>query len=284
MKHTAVYKKIISVLVFIGLVLQLSSCYKTTYRFIHESDEIISIEIVENRYTYEDSVRNDYQNVLVSIQDIDSFLNKFSAITYTMPLYNGLVTSFRNSEIGIKFKFNNGDYEILSSGVYSLIYENTNGYDRAIDGIIGFFDEEQFDALMMEYLCESKSANFYLMGEMIDISSIEIVDAYMLESSEGIFELAFDIVAEVENRETLLSELHSVDYSYTLQKPKNEAIFEQSEHRKAIKITYSNGDYEIFGSDWRRNYISHTNECIDNAYIGEFDREQFDALIVKYCK
>ena len=284
MNHATAIKKLISLLIFLSLMLQLSSCYITKYRFIHETDEIISIEIVENRYTYEDSIRKDYQNVLVSVQDVDLFLEKFYSIPYKMPLFNGLVTSFRNSEIGIKFKFSNGDYEIVSSGVYKLIYESANGYDHAVDGIIGFFDEEQFDALMVEYLCEFESPKLFLMNDRGDISSLEIVDAYMQELPNENSKLTYDTVAAVKDVEEFLDELYTLKYSYVLQELKNGAVLKPNEHRKVIKITYNNGDYEIFDSNWRDIYVSQTDQYFNDAYIGEFEREQFDALINKYCK
>ena len=284
MNHGTAIKKLISFLIFLSLMFQLSSCYRTKYRFIHETDEITSIEIVENRYTYEDGIKKDYQNVLVSVQDVDLFLEKFYSIPYKMPLYNGLVTSFHNSEIGIKFKFTNGDYEIVSSGVYKLVYESANGYDHAVDGIIGFFDEEQFDALMMEYLCEFEAPKLFLMNDRGDISSLEIVDAYMQELPDENLKLTYDTAAVVEDAEEFLDELYTLKYSYVLQEWRKGDVLERNEHRKVIKITYSNGDYEIFDSNWRDIYVSQTDQYFNDAYIGEFEREQFDALIKKYCK
>ena len=284
MKPKIVLKKLISILIFVSLILQLSSCYRTNYKFIHKTDDITSIEIVENRYTYEDGVRNDYQNVLVSVQDIDSFLEKFNTITYTMPLYNGLVASFRNSEIGVKFQFSNGDYEILSSGVYSLIYASESGYDSAVDGIIGFFDEEQFYALVMEYLSNAESPRFFLMNDREEISSVEILDIYTEELSDGYSNLTCDTVTFVEDVDKFIDELCNIKYIYVLHGLKNGNVLESNEHRSVIKITYNNGDYEIFDSNWRDMYINQIDQYSNDAYIGEFDREQFDALIEKYIK
>ena len=276
-----VLKKLIFLLAFAGMILQLSSCYKTNYKFIHNTSEIISVEIVENRYTIEENVRKDYQNILVTIENTDEFLDDFKSISYTMPLYNGMVLSFGYSEIGIKFTYSNGDYEVLSSCVYKLVYRGENGYDHAVDGIIGFFDEEQFYTLLKNHLSECNDATFFLMNDSDMISSIEIVDGHMHESDNGKLEFSYDFITKVEDVERFLTELHGLKYSYAIHPLKNGQVLQKDQHRRIIKITYNNGDYEIFDKDWRDIYVDKINKYIDDAYIGEFDQEQFDALIEK---
>ena len=279
-----VLKKLIFFTAFVGMVFQLSSCYRTNYKFIHHASEITSIEIVENRYIIEKNTLKDYQNVLVAIEDTDKFLNDFESIPYTMPLYNGMVLSFGYSEIGIKFIYSNGDYEILSSGVYKLVYKGENGYDHAVDGIIGFFDQEQFDTLLDNYLSEYKTPTFFLMNDSDMISSIEIIDGYMHESTDGRLEFTYNFIVKIENVDYFLNELHDLKYSYTLQQRKNGQVLDNNQHRNVIKITYTNGDYEIFDKNWRDIYVKEIDKYFNDAYIGEFDEEAFDSLIGKYSQ
>ena len=277
-----ILKKFISVFIFLGIVIQFFSCYRTEYKFIHKTSEIISIQIVENRYTIEENMYHDYQNVLVSIDNIDMFLKEFKSIPYTMPLYNGLVYSFSDSELGIKFTYSNGDYEILSSGVYSLVYKIESEYDHAVDGVIGFFDEEQFDALVSKYLEACEKPVFFFMHDKKDILSVEIIDAYVYKLSDGSLEFSYNNISEVKVTSDFLNDLSVIDYNYTLQEWENGGNLKENEHRNIIKITYINGDYEIFDNDWRSMYNSKIDTYFHDAYIGEFDKDQFDALIEKY--
>ena len=280
-KHIKIY---FSAILLLSVLFHLASCYITKYRFLHNTSEIVSIEIVENRYTIEDSLSKDYQNVLVTIESTDSFLNEFQSIPYTMPLYNGMVLSFRDSELGIKFTYSNGDYEILSSGAYNLVYRSESEYHYAVSDIIGFFDDEEFNNLVAKYLDQCENPKFYIMHDQNNISSIEVVDAYMCKNEDGELELSYSTVTNLEDTADFLSELGSLNYRYTLQKLGNSQVFDNNEHRDAIKITYRNGDYEIFGSDWRHMYTSETDTCIDNAYIGEFDEVEFNNFISNVSK
>ncbi len=275
--------RLVSVFALIALVLNLASCYYTKYRFIHDKSEITSIEIVENRYSVDDNVYKDYQNVLVSIDNVEEFLIEFESVPYKMPFYNGLVTSFGNSEVGIKFIFKNGDYEILSSGIYSLEYRKDSGYDHAVSGIIGFFDDEKYEALVGKYLSKSESPKFYFMNDTGDISTIEIVDAYMSESEDGKLDFTYEKIVTIEDTESFLNELNSLEYRYSLHKRRNGYVLSASEHKKAIKITYNNGDYEIFSDDWRDIYVCSMDKYINDAYIGNYEKAAFDEFLNQRC-
>ena len=276
------FKKLVAFVLFIGLILQLSSCYSTQYRFLHSTSEIVSIEIVENRYEIEDNIYNDYQNVLASVENIDEFLNEFQSISYKMPLYNGLVLSFGNSELGVKFTYANGDYEVLSSGVYSLDYCADSGYTYALDDVIGFFDTEQYDALVEKYLKKCDDPKFFIMNNAEFIQSIEILDTYMSGSSNEALDIAYSTVCDIEDVERFLDELYALEYNYTLSKEKTGTLITTTEHNFVIQISYINGDYEIFDSDWRNMYVSASELYLYNAYIGEFDKTSFDALLNEY--
>ena len=276
------FKKSICVFLLSALLLQLCSCYRTKYRFLHEQSDIVSIEIVENRYTVgNDGVRRDYQNVLVSIEDTEEFLNEFNDIPYKMPLYNGLVLSFGDSELGIKFVYGNGDYEILSNGVYKLIYKTESENNFAVDGVMGFLNEEEFDALVSKYLAKAERPKFFRMYSDEEVESIEIVDVYEEKTSDELLDLKYNTVIKVENVESFLDKLDSLKYSYTLQEPRGDIYsrLEENEHQKAVKIIYKNGDYEIFRHNWRDIYSDRYLQNLSPGYIGEFDSTEFDAIL-----
>ena len=52
----------------------------------------------------------------------------------------------------------------------------------------------------------------------------------------------------------------------------------------AVKITYENGDYEVFSHNSREEYRVGNEFQNSDAYIGVFDYEQFYSLLFEYTE
>ena len=283
-------KKLISVAMLICLLFQLCSCFLSyvndhllssvsDYEFLNDTSEITAIEIVENRFDYyrddEGFHSNPYQNVLVSIGDIDLFLDEFNDITYTDTiLKNPMMLSFGDSQIGIKITYANGEYELINYSDYKFVYEKSdNAYTWGSEDI-GEFDKDAFYDLLYKYMSSCESPELFLMHEVSDIASIKIVDAYITEHNHKMVQTE---IATIDDIDEFLSKLKSLKYEYTL--PTNDLF--KYDRRNAIEIYYNNGDYEVIDDSWREMYVS-SRDIMYNAYIGEFDKEEFNALINWY--
>ena len=266
-------KTFLSVILIISFICSLSACFKAEYAFLHDESEIASIEIVECGYDWHKETG--YENALVLISDTKDFMSKLREVPYRIPLYNGAVGAFNYSDIGIKITYSNGDFEIIDEAIRRTIYEASEGYSFV--NVVGSFDSEQYSSLLSEYLEQCNEPKFFLMNGKDEISRIEIVDAYANDESESGY--TQDVIAEVRDIPTFLKAFESLTYKYTLSEGASNGQYTKDEHRYAVKISYSNGDYEVIDNEWRDIYISKIDEYVNNAYIGEFDKVEFYNLI-----
>ena len=250
---------------------QLNSCFATKYKFLYDTSEITTVEFVEYGYDWEQDAS--YQNVLVEIMDIEGFISDLSEIKYQH--FSGAfeIIYFTHGDLGIKIAYSNGDYEIISQSMAKELYTpNRNpDYSKPYHSTMGSLNETEYQNLLNKYFLPCENASFYLMHDNDKISSIEIIDTYQ-DAKYVPIQIP---LAEVENVYVFLNKLDEIEYKYTLPSDRHN----KTERRNAIKINYINGDYEVIDHEWRDLYISELDEYINNAYIGEFDKDSFDALL-----
>ena len=272
--------KVLALILIVCIAIQLTSCEKNNFEFLHESSEISSIEIVESRFDWEQN--NYYANTLVRIDDKDSFLSELNGVAYRSSGIFAPVYSFSDSDIGIKIMYLNGDFEVIYNKHGRVKYTTSDNVTQTDN--TGSFDGVEYNALLEKYFALCDDAKFYLMHNRTDIISIEIVDAsyeFDQEIQKGTYKRM--ALANVDDIDAFLDKLNSIEYKYTLKENDRKDSIYKSEHRNAVKITYINGDFEVIDNEWRELYIeAKPNKDVPCAYIGEFDKEAFDALLNEY--
>lgn len=274
-----IIKAVATFVLAFSFVFQLCSCirFRTKYEFMHDSSEIVTIELVECGWIHDEE--RAYSNTLVTIDDVPLFIAELNEITYKTPQFLKIVQGFNYSELAVKISYQNGDYEFLDAGRKSMYIASEDIYDW--NNATGDFNKKQFADLLAKYLSKSQSAVFYFMHDANDIDKIEIVDAYRNDTDSVYMQ---DKIAEIKDVSLFLSDLTSLTYRYKVQDGVNQGANSKTEHRKAIKIYYTNGDYEVIDNNWRDFYIKSAGSYVNNAYIGEFDLSEYNTLIEKTIK
>ena len=256
-----------------SLSFNFSSCIRTSYMFINDESEIVSVEIVECDYTIVDEKIFPSSKLLATIDDIELFMKDFNKISYRLPLLAGDPERFDFCEIAIKFNFKNGDYQLVGNTAKSTRYK----FDENVSTIycvVGFFNEKQYEDLMAKYMSLCNDPKFYFLNSQDMIDSIEIVDVCVDDSDNK-----FNIVSKIDDIDSFINKIKNLPYNYALHKSEFIARKDKENHQGVVKINYNNGDYELIDDCWRNVYIKHTDEYIYNAYIGEFNKDDFDLLL-----
>lgn len=243
---------------------------------MHNTSEISKIELVECGFGVEENTA--YENVLVNIDDINGFIDDFSKVKYKRYLFPGTLLYFNYSDFGIKITYENGDYEVIHGGRTTEYRSDIDEYD--ICNVTGFFDDKQKDAFLRKYLSLCESPILYLMHDKSEIEKVEIVDAYAINDfPTKADEHVQEMLAEVDDIELFINQLNQLEYNYQAEVNASLGRFKETERRNAIKIYYINGDYEIFGNNWRDFYVKWIDEYVNDAYIGEFDYSEFSSFL-----
>ena len=267
-KHAIAF--ILSLVMLTVLLMIIWSCTETEHRFIHDEEMISKIEIVE----YDSfSLSEEKAVVLVEIPDREAFLANLKKIEHKRALRDPSGISQRT--IAFKITYENGDYELFDHASQAEVSDGL--YDGS--GMIGYFEREQFYELMSSYLADVENAAFNLLHTDIPVSSIDIVKAYTENSKQ--YET---IIASVDNCDEFLLALSEIDYTYFNDDLSQNSAWEYKDKDMAIKITYENGDYEIFSYDQREEYRAETDNYHPNTYIGTFDYKEFYSLIFEYIE
>ena len=143
-------RRIISgICVIFLLTLSFTSCMeKRLYRFLHDEDEILTIEIV--RLGSFDNQRNKFnEQVLVCVDDHDTFLAEFAKI----PCYKSYSPDgVRDNTVVIKITYMNEEYELIgASGQSKYIYSDGQFQFQKDVGKYDF-DYKLLDEFLQKYL------------------------------------------------------------------------------------------------------------------------------------
>ena len=267
-------KHINSIIAIICVISQLflcTACFRSKYRFDQSRKNMESIEIVEANYDIDTDAGT--QRVLLKIDDIDDFLNKIEDIKYKDSGFLGPRDVYYRS-LAIKISYNNGDYELLGRDSKFSFYADSAVYKGRV---VGTFDYEEFYALLFNYLNMVETCTYGYMHDTSNILSIEIVNSDIQDDNS----LLCETLAVIEDEAKFIEQLNSVEYIYTNDYNYSERLNQKS----AIKITYQNGDYEVFTYNHRDEVElldTGTERAGFGTYIGTFDKTQFNALVNQY--
>lgn len=120
--------------------------------------------------------------------------------------------------------------------------------------------------------CSNQKA-YELLNDASLISEIQIV--WVGERSEGEYIPSQTVLSVVENTDSFVDELLSVD-SESLYPPASIPL-----DAKAVKIIYNNGDYELL-TYCGQAYYRADEDFYQSCGCESFDKNQFNALIEKY--
>ena len=119
--------------------------FKIEYNFLDQESAITSIQIVRV-YNYEfEWLLPKNQTVICEIDDIDTFLQKFSKVDCY--LNKGTPTKVRPNKNIIKINYEGGHYELIDVNGQTKAYYDDGAYDG-----YRYFDKEQFENLISEYV------------------------------------------------------------------------------------------------------------------------------------
>ena len=245
------------------------SCAKTEHRFIHSEETVSKVEIVE----YDNYSLREKAIVLAEITDCEAFLTDLKKITHKRALRDPAGISQRT--IAFKITYENGDYELFDHRRYAEVFNGL--YDGS--GMIGYFEREQFYELMSSYLANVENAAFNLLHSDIPIASIDIIKTYTENSKQH-----ETVIATVDDRDDFISKLLEIDYTCFNDDLSQNSKWQYTDKDIAVKITYENGDYEVFSHNSREEYRAETDNYHPNVYIGTFNFEEFYSLLSEYVE
>ena len=253
------------------MIVNTSCMHRAQYAFDQAAENIQTIEIVEAYYDHDTTFGS--QKVLVNIDDIDYFIKRIKDVKYTESNFSKLGGIDRRS-LCIKVLYDNGDYELFDYANKTTVYANKSYYKGRISGL---FEQEDFYALIWEYLNTVEGCQYSFYHNVEEISSIEIVNSSIM----GDYSMACESLSIVEDVEKFIDQLNHIQYTYT-----NHSEYQARLNQKqAIKISYKNGDYEVFTYNHRDEVElldAGTERAAFGTYIGTFDEKAFNKLVSQY--
>ena len=267
------FEMIISIFVlFAVLISNLFSCEEKKYEFMQSEDQIQAIQIVEATYEWE--TKTPIQYILTEITDIPKFLNQLKAIEYSEPFLQNL-HSITDSCIAIKVIYADADYELFNTAKKATF---VNGiYDSTC--ATGVFDSDEFEALINLYLATASNPVYHYTHDKSRIQTIEIVET--LQDSET-RKYVIRTVKTIDDTKKFIEEFESIQYSHKY--TNYEESFYNETPKKAIKIIYDNGDYEVLTHNIRFEEFVVIDFSTHHSYVGEFNEDEFNSLIERYMK
>lgn len=141
-------KKVLLSIGIFGLLIILSGCQKKVeYKFMYDQSEINTIEIIRVGEADESGVNE--QEVLTSIDDINSFVDEFTQLTCYDHV--GDPTGVYPDQIAIKVTYKNSEYELIAAGGqahYTMKRQYVN-----YDGFY-YFNKEEFNNFLRSNINE----------------------------------------------------------------------------------------------------------------------------------
>ena len=139
-------KKVVFIAILIIILIYGYGCRKKEFRFYHDIDEIMKVEIVHVLCSETEGITS--QETIFTIRDIDTFIKDFGDLVY----YEGFFDNpqgIENDEVVFKISYVNGEYELVNSIGKALYFHETGlknykGYHQ--------FDEEEFSELIEKYM------------------------------------------------------------------------------------------------------------------------------------
>ena len=263
-------KKIL--VLFLIVVVLLSSCDVSSGHYICDYDSLTAIQIV--RLDGVDAEEYKFECTIVcDVADVSLFVEKFQSLEQRKSnSIFGDPSVLQFGDIVFRFEYENGDEDIISPTVQSQTRLGVTSNEYVI------FNKEEFYSFMSDCMQSCGNEKIYFMHSDVKISSMQIVNSKW-ENVRTHHTPLFDI----HDFEAFANDLSEVDYQIT-NDFSNFCNWETPDKHLAVKITYENGDYEVFSHNRREEYRYEGDVYHPNVYIGTFDSEQFYALLSEYIE
>ena len=140
-------------LLIITIILFLCTGCSSNYKFLQNTTEIKTIEIVKVEYSAEQPITF---TTLSIIEDKEAFLQDFSQISCRRKSSSPFGVD--SGEIAIKILYNNGEYELITRDAQSQCLYDPNKEEMYYMKYKGwfYFDKEGFSALLTKYMASAK--------------------------------------------------------------------------------------------------------------------------------
>ena len=264
-------KKTIAALTLISTLFCLVSCLgPRKFKYMHDTTEISRVEIVEVVY----DCRADDLNILslTEIPDVDEFVARLSDVKYRAVFTDPFFFNRIAKGLAVKVSYSNGDYELFNTSSRARFYCDSGGLDLNVHA--DHFDEYEFKSMLQHYLQHTQAK----YTRMYDSSEIEAIDYVKCNYENG--KDSYEVLAAIGDVPAFIADFDKLQYLYDAPGTDGrEAMITSGE--EAFRITYKNGDFELFNEKGREEVCSlHSPKGAVN--IGHFDSEQFSAFVKKY--
>ncbi len=270
-------KSISLLLVLVSVMLYFTGCIPSKFDYLHDTTDISKIEVVEFAYVdeAESGSPTTKEVTLATVSDIDDFVSRLSDIPYRYMYNDILYFPVAEKCVAFKISYSNGDYEVFDSNHKVCYYNETQKTDTNVG--MYEFKVERFIELQLSYLSNDK-AMYTLMHDSSKVSCIDFVTAIDLDDAT-----TYEVVFNVKNIDEFIKDQQSITYLYDLIYDATEESIHSGD--KAFRITYSNGDYEIFNQTARLEVHKRDNQkhFVDTISIGRFDPAEYAAFEAKYA-
>lgn len=217
---------------------------KKAYEFEQDSSNICAIEIVEVEFLPLPDTGIQFK-ALAFIENVEAFLSDFNRVTcYSKGALGYQPSGVDSGDIGIKVTYMDGEYEVIAQNAQSK-YLSTGSEMQFITWADCFsFDEEMFNNLLDKY---TPPLSYSLLRDKTMVSGIEIVELGEYNSEMDGMDTA--ILTKIEHRDEFINNFLSVPCRpLGCSKRLEDGL-------KAIKISYSSGEYEIIAYNSRVTYV-----------------------------
>ena len=133
------------ILCFILMVLCCSCGFFNDQKYICDADEVESVQIVRLDKYVDGEYRYEY-TVLSQISDFVLFVEKLNNLKHSVNWGDPRQMNVQN--IVIRIDYHNGDFDLIHTDAQCFNRSGTNQYGYF------FFDDEQFNALISDYILE----------------------------------------------------------------------------------------------------------------------------------
>ena len=161
-----IQKKIICFFLILSMFFVVS-CKQERFSLLHSKENVKSIEIVEERFSYIDNAH--IQTTILPILDVNLFIEQLNDLKYKSDKISFEKKQFSgNTTLAVKISYENGDTELFSQTTKLIHSMNTNTNQYVS---MGHFDGMEFYKFLNSYLSASTETNVPFLHDQSEIVS-----------------------------------------------------------------------------------------------------------------
>lgn len=255
------------ILIVSSFTLPLTGCkWPSDFSYLKDTSEISAIEVVEFSNDWNDYTKS--TKTITNITDVVGFISGLSAVPYYSSFHDPRCMDHKC--LAFKISYADGSYEIFNNRAKYVYISETEYFSDC--AMASTFNSKEFDEFLYSHL-PSERAVYTYMHPTEEIATVELGKRTYTDGEDG-----FDVTKKIEDIEDFIRHHQSLDYTYNPagNETKN-VVVKNGEY--AFKITYSNGDYELFSALGREEY--YQSSCW-HVNIGRFNESEFQGFIDKY--